>query len=338
MKILTLRKQEQEMQSSALRKLLASNMALVPAPGYQPEYNPPIPYTTLIAGGLRQGMAVCIQALTNSKSNRFTVNFATGDDEGSDIALHMNARYDGRDRVVFNSRQGGTWGDEELKKEMPFKVGKPFVILFEITRNNYLVSASGERFYEFAHRIPLENVLWLQVTGDVEVQSLNILGCGPGVKGTLVLSALQTQLLPMMGPAALNPTVPFKAAIRGGMVPRRSAVIKGLVKSNAKSFAINFKVGYSNEIAFHLNPRLNKSTVVRNSFVNGVWGEEEKDLAKNPFKHGEFFEISVRAGEKHFKVFINGCHSFNYANRMPNLQQVDCLEVEGDVKLIFVFI
>ncbi|XP_069602651.1 galectin-4-like [Ranitomeya imitator] len=313
-------------------------MAFVPAPGYQPAFNPPIPYTTVIAGGLRVGMVVTVQATLPSKYNRFTINFACGQEETSDIALHMNARYDGRDRVVFNSKQGEVWDKEEMKKEMPFKSGKAFLIMFEITKSNYQVFANGAPFFEFGHRIPLDRVFWLQVSGDITVQELTIIGNGPGVKGGLVMSGAQSDLLPMLGPAYVNALVPFSANIRGGMIPKRSVVVKGVVKSGAKSFIINLKASYSNEIALHLNPRLNKNTVVRNSFANGIWGEEETEQVKNPFKSGEYFNISICSEEQNFRVFVNGSHSFNYAHRLWNLQQVDKLEVDGDVKIVYVFI
>ncbi|CAJ0929842.1 unnamed protein product [Ranitomeya imitator] len=122
------------------------------------------------------------------------------------------------------------------------------------------------------------------------------------------------------------------------MIPKRSVVVKGVVKSGAKSFIINLKASYSNEIALHLNPRLNKNTVVRNSFANGIWGEEETEQVKNPFKSGEYFNISICSEEQNFRVFVNGSHSFNYAHRLWNLQQVDKLEVDGDVKIVYVFI
>lgn len=313
-------------------------MAFVPAPGYQPAYNPPVPYTTIIAGGLRVGMVVCVQATLPKKYNRFAINFAAGQEERSDVAFHMNARYDGRDRVVFNSKQGEVWGDEEMKKEMPFNSGKVFFIMFEVTRNNYQVFANGAPFYEFAHRIPLERVNWLQVTGDISIQELAIVGNGPGVKGGLVMSASQSELLPMLGPPIVNAPIPFSANIRGGMIPKRTVVIKGIVKSKAKSFIVNLKVSFNNEIALHLNPRLNKKTVVRNSFVNGTWGEEEVEQTKDPFKEGEYFDISIRSSDKNFKVYVNGSHCFNYAHRLWNLQQVDKLEIEGDVNIVYVFI
>ncbi|XP_075690581.1 galectin-4-like [Rhinoderma darwinii] len=313
-------------------------MAFVPAPGYQPAFNPPVPYTTIIAGGLRVGMVVCVQATLPNKYNRFGINFATGQEETSDIAFHFNARYDGRDRVVFNSKQSEVWGDEEMKREMPFKSGKVFFIMFEVTRNNYQVFANGAPFYEFGHRIPLERVNWLQVNGDIAVQELSIIGNGPGVKGGLVLSAAQADLLPMLGPPVVNAPVPFSTNIRGGMIPKRTVVVKGIVKPKAKSFAINLKVGFNNEIALHLNPRFNKKSVVRNSFVNGTWGEEETEATKFPFKEGDYFDISFRSGEKHIKVYVNGSHCFNYSHRVCNLQQVDKVEVEGDVNIVYVFV
>ncbi|XP_063287302.1 galectin-4-like [Pelobates fuscus] len=311
-------------------------MAFVPAPGYQPAFNPPVPYTTMIAGGLREGMAIFIQGALPSHHNRFTINLSTGQYEGSDIAFHLNARYDGRDRVVFNSYQGGEWKEEEMKREMPFKSGKVFQLVYQITRNNYQVSVNCAPFYEFAHRIPMERVQWLQVSGDITLQYLCIIGSGPGVKGGLVMSAPQGELPPMLGPPILNPAMPFTTSIRGGMTPKRTVVVKGLMNSNAKSLIINFKVGYCNDIALHINARINKSTLIRNSFVNGAWGEEEKEVTKYPFKQGDFFDISVRGGEKRFKVYINGHHCFNYEHRLWNLQQIDTLEVEGDVKLCFV--
>lgn len=280
-------------------------------------------------------MGVFIQATLPRDYNRFSVNFTTLEGDDSDIAFHISARYDGRDRCVFNSRQGGQWQEEEIKKDMPFKSGKVFTMMFEITRNNYLLAANGERFYEYAHRIPLEQVRWLTVSGDIMVQHLAIIGAGTGTKGSLLMSPMQAELIPIMGPPAILPTNPFKGFINGGMIPKRSVVVKGV--PTGKNFVINLKAAFSNEIALHLNPRLNKGTLVRNSFINGTWGQEDKEIAKNPIKQGDNFEISIRSAQKTFKVFINGSLSFNFDHRMFNLAQVDTLEVDGDVKVLYAF-
>lgn len=58
------------------------------------------------------------------------------------------------------------------------------------------------------------------------------------------------------------------------------------------SFIINFKVGSSGDIALHINPRMGEG-VVRNSFMNGSWGSEERKISYNPFGPGQFFDVSL---------------------------------------------
>lgn len=57
-------------------------------------------------------------------------------------------------------------------------------------------------------------------------------------------------------------------------------------------FKINFKAGH-NETVLHINPRLNERTVVRNSFLGGRWGAEEREVLFNPFEPGQYFDVSV---------------------------------------------
>ncbi|MEE6490547.1 hypothetical protein FKM82_015901 [Ascaphus truei] len=103
----------------------------------------------------------------------FEVQFSTGQSEGSDIAFHMNACFDGHNRVVFNSYQGGRWGDEEMK-EMPIKHGDLFSLLVEVTEKNYQVIVNGSPFYQFTHRLSPGQVQHLQVDGDITVHGLSI--------------------------------------------------------------------------------------------------------------------------------------------------------------------
>lgn len=88
----------------------------------------------VLAGGARGPALLC--------PTRFFVNFAVGQSPGSDIAFHFNPRFDGLDKVVFNSQQGGHWGKEERKREMPFRKGCPFELVFMILPEHYKVGAS----------------------------------------------------------------------------------------------------------------------------------------------------------------------------------------------------
>ncbi|XP_030074225.1 galectin-4 [Microcaecilia unicolor] len=316
-------------------------MAFVPAPGYHPAYCPLVPYVTSIPGGLRPGVIVYIRGTLAKSCTRFTVNFATGQYDGCDIALHMNPRYDGLDRVIFNNFLNSQWGEEEKKKGTPFKSGKQFELVFQITKNNYQVTVDGKPYHEYAHHIPMERINWLQVKGDIVLQAVSIMGydIGQVIKGGLGALAPTPggPLPPMNGPVWSNPTIPFTAHIPGGMIPKRTLVVKGYVPSGAKSFAINFKVATTGDIAFHINPRISKHALVRNSFINGVWGEEETEVTQNPLKKEEHFDLSVRSGDKRFKVYINGHHIFNFELRFKNVQQIDTFEIQGDVQVAYVY-
>jgi galectin-4 len=70
------------------------------------------------------------------------VNFAVGQDDGADVAFHFNPRFDGWDKVVFNTMQSGQWGKEEKKKSMPFQKGKHFELVFMVMPEHYKVGAS----------------------------------------------------------------------------------------------------------------------------------------------------------------------------------------------------
>lgn len=317
-------------------------MAFVPAPGYHPAYDPPVPYVTAITGGLRPGMQIYFRASLAKSCTRFIINLAAGQYEGSDIAFHFNPRYDGLDRTIFNSFQNNEWCEEEKKKGTPFKSGKQFELVYQITQNNYQVSVDGKPYHEFPQRIPLERVCWLQVKGDIVLHAVCIIGLAQGSassKGGFggLASAPGGILPPMKEPVWSNPTVPFSATLPGGMIPKRTVVIKGFVPSSAKSFQVNFKVSSTNDIGLHINLRFNKSTLIRNSFLNGVWGEEETTTGELPFKKGEHFDLSVRSGDQRFKVFVNGHHAFNFDLRYKNVQQIDTLEILGDIVLAYVF-
>nr|1X50_A Chain A, Galectin-4 [Homo sapiens] len=153
-----------------------------------------------------------------------------------------------------------------------------------------------------------------------------------GSSGHQQLNSLPT----MEGPPTFNPPVPYFGRLQGGLTARRTIIIKGYVPPTGKSFAINFKVGSSGDIALHINPRMGNGTVVRNSLLNGSWGSEEKKITHNPFGPGQFFDLSIRCGLDRFKVYANGQHLFDFAHRLSAFQRVDTLEIQGDVTLSYV--
>lgn len=116
-------------------------------------------------------------------------------------------------------------------------------------------------------------------------------------------------------------------------------------------------------MALHINPRITEGAVVRNSFLNGSWGSEERKVPYNPFGPGQFFDVSlgslsllpseasvlalasclpfslqlsIRCGADRFKVYANGQHLFDFSHRLSAFQRVDLVEIHGDVTLSYV--
>ncbi|XP_035381334.1 galectin-4 [Electrophorus electricus] len=313
-------------------------MEFIAPRGYQSIYNPSIPYVGPINGGLRAGMSIYIQGMMHHHISRFHVNLQCGEFDGCDIAFHFNPRIQFWDKVIFNTFQNGTWEGEEKVHEMPFHKGRHFEMVVVVNSEGYQVNVNGRDFYLFQHRMPVERVCALEIGGDVVIDTINIIGGMQGGMGGMGGSmAYPGGNLPIMGLQPIfNPDIPYSDMIPGGMTFKRTIIIRGMVPYGADRFGINFMVGASQDIAFHINPRIQEGLVIRNSLINGIWGEEESGISFNPFLEGQFFEISIRCGEEKFKVFVNGQHLCHFFHRFQPYNQIDMLEVKGDVQLSYI--
>ncbi|CAJ1064940.1 galectin-6-like isoform X3 [Xyrichtys novacula] len=381
----------------------------VSPPGYQPVYSPSIPYLGPIYGGLREGSSIYIQGSTPKDMTRFFVNLLCGPSESSDVALHFNPRFDGWDKVVFNTRQNGSWQSEEKIHDMPFSKGKGFELVIMVTSQGYQIKVNGKDFHTFKHRHPVERVCGIQIAGDVSIQTINVIGggtgggmgqggypgagtgsgypggmgggtaggypgadmgsgypggmgggpaggypggmggCGvggtgggmggdyPGGMGGGMGGGFPGSNLPGMGNQPVyNPPVPYSGQIPGGMSPKKTVIIRGMVPHGANRLSINFIVSRTRDVAFHMNPRVREGIVVRNTKMGGKWGKEDRELSMNPFVEGQYFDMSVRCGNQRFKVFVNGQHLFDYVHRLQSFSEVDILEIEGDVQISYI--
>ncbi|XP_027015061.2 galectin-4-like isoform X2 [Tachysurus fulvidraco] len=310
-------------------------MAFVAPPGYQPLYNPTIPYVGPISGGLRAGMSIYIQGKIQHHINRFHVNLQCGEFDGCDIAFHFNPRFDLWDKVIFNTFQNGAWEGEEKVKKMPFRKGEHFELVIVVNSEGYQVKVNGKEFHLFQHRMPLDRVCAIEIGGDVSIDTINLIGGMQGMGGGNM--GYPGGNLPVMGLQPIfNPVIPYSDMIPGGMVSKRTIIIRGMVPYQADRFWINFLVGGSRNIAFHINPRIREGLVVRNCQIDGSWGDEETDLNFNPFQEGQYFEISIRCSEEKFKVYANGQHMCNFHHRLRPYNQINMLEVGGDVQLSYI--
>ncbi|XP_025962536.2 galectin-9C [Dromaius novaehollandiae] len=293
---------------------------------------PSIPFTGAIPGGLRDNMLVLVTGSVLQTGDRFSVNFQCGTCQSprADIALHFNPRFNKGGYVVCNSLVKESWGKEERKYEMPFAKGQPFEIEILMRNEVYMVAVNGEHFLDFESRIPLSRVDTITVSENVDLEliSFEVLASLP--PGPMYDINLAIPTAPFQPPH--DYTIPYSVPVSGGIYPTKNIIVSGTIPPNATRFHINLKAG--EDIALHVNPRFGEKVIVRNTLLNCSWGKEERSLSgKMPLSQGQSFTIWIYCDAQCFKLATNGQHQFDYKYRIPNLQQIDKLEVYGDVTL-----
>ncbi|KAI4889225.1 hypothetical protein NFI96_022672, partial [Prochilodus magdalenae] len=105
--------------------------------------------------------------------HRFEITFKTGQSQNDDTAFHFKPCL-GK-RVAMNSYTNGSWEKEESASDKPFVKGAHFIICFVIKAEGYEVYVNGSRHCMFKHRIPLEKVSALLISGDVSMTTLDLI-------------------------------------------------------------------------------------------------------------------------------------------------------------------
>ncbi|ULU04258.1 hypothetical protein L3Y34_017208 [Caenorhabditis briggsae] len=276
-----------------------------------------IPYRSKLTERIEPGQTLIIRGKTIDESKRFNINLHkdSPDFSGNDVPLHLSIRFD-EGKIVYNAYTKGAWGKEERAKN-PIKKGDNFDIRIRAHDTKFQISINHKEVKNFEHRIPLNSVSHLSIDGDV------------------VLNHVQW--------GGKYYPVPYESGIAAdGLVPGKTLVVYGTPEKKAKKFNINL-LKKNGDIALHFNPRFDEKgngfmcakptpgSVVRNSLVNGEWGNEERE-GKNPFERLTAFDLEIRNEEFAFQIFVNGERFASYAHRVDP-HDIAGLQIQGDIEL-----
>ncbi|KAG8444103.1 hypothetical protein GDO86_009333 [Hymenochirus boettgeri] len=307
------------------------------SPGLQRTIQDPVvPYAGTIFGGLQPGQMVVVHGIVPLDSDRFQVDFQCGSSihPRSDVAFHFNPRFKGSGHIVCNTLQNEKWGLEEKIYHMPFVKGQPFEIIFLAFPHKFQVSANGKNLLVYKHRIGLESVDTLSISGKVKIDTIGFTS-QPIILGSQPTSLAINYTSENMGESQKNLsfTVPYKGNLPCPIIPGKTVAVKGEVYKDAKRFAIDLKPSGSKDIALHLNPRMKEKVFVRNTYLFESWGEEERNLLDFPFSPEMYFEILIHCEVHRFKVAVNGVHLLEYKHRFKDLCKINEVSVVGDINL-----
>jgi len=135
-------------------------------------------------------------------------------------------------------------------------------------------------------------------------------------------------------PTALTLTdisLPFKHRLPLKLTEGTLFTFRGAIHPDTQRFKIDFLTA-KGDVYVHINPRFSENVVVRNSKVNGSWGQEERTKSIGPLCTSPTFEMMILFNKQSCSVSSNGVHLFKYFYRYP-MDEIEELAIDGDIDI-----
>lgn len=130
----------------------------------------------------------------------------------------------------------------------------------------------------------------------------------------------------------ISPGLPYTGEIPKGLFVGKAIILNGSIPSNSYRFSVDLMCKNNTDVALHVSIRFDQKTIVRNSFLNNNWLEEERNPPIFPVAAGRKFELIILTEETHFKIAVNGHHVAEYKHRFP-FHAVKSLYIKGEVQI-----
>ncbi|KAF7988825.1 hypothetical protein HCN44_007135 [Aphidius gifuensis] len=128
--------------------------------------------------------------------------------------------------------------------------------------------------------------------------------------------------------------LPVTKYLNKGFNVGSSLLINGYIHPDVDKLSFNLLINNDDEdddVALHFNPRFYENEVVRNTYKNEDWGEEERS-GGFPLSAGSYFSLKINCEKKGFEFFINGKLFEVYDHRIKP-KKITHLELEGAMAL-----
>ncbi|KAJ8680209.1 hypothetical protein QAD02_015996 [Eretmocerus hayati] len=140
----------------------------------------------------------------------------------------------------------------------------------------------------------------------------------------------------------IGKTLPFESILHNGFGPGSSLIISVCIHDDADRVSFNLvchtmttnkfkQTVESNDVAFHFNPRLSENLIVRNTYQNNQWGDEERE-GESPIRSGSNLSLTIKCEERGYRVSINDAEFTFFCHRI-NPQNITHLRIKGKLTL-----
>ncbi|XP_015595651.1 tectonin beta-propeller repeat-containing protein [Cephus cinctus] len=136
--------------------------------------------------------------------------------------------------------------------------------------------------------------------------------------------------------------LPFESILQNGFGPGSALHASMCVHDDADRITFNLvcyttttpkqrNVPENHDVALHFNPRLKDDVIVRNTYENGQWGDEER-AGGSPIKAGSDVNLKIICETQGYRIFINDSEFTFYCHRIPP-QNITHLKIKGLITL-----
>lgn len=258
---------------------------------------------------------VCVKIHQNAE--KFTIDLMCAPDSAADIALHVAARFNEK-HVVRKHLTNGKWNTPETGGPFPFKPGTICGILITVRQQGYDIQLNGAtNLSMFKHRLPYDSVTNLCVSFDCDVIH--------AISGMEGMKPVPHHVLDKLTLGKF--IIPFD------YFSGHSVEIFGTPTKADGQFTFDLmREAGAQRVFFRLQPKLKEQVIVRNSELDGKWGDEEKSLCGGfPFAKGREFKLRITAEAQRYHVEINSDISIDFKKRLYDASH--WLIVNGDLTL-----
>ncbi|EAT44861.1 AAEL003840-PA [Aedes aegypti] len=167
--------------------------------------SPVLPFMRRLPSEMQPGCRIRIRGAMSRLNGDCRIHLQSGDcfDPMDDVALHLNLLPATRE-ILRNSYISGQWGQEERAANSPINFEEDFDLVIGADSGGYNIEINGHHFTSFNHRLPVQTVRFVFITGGCVIRSVMFEHWNTAVPSAISVNPSA----PVLNPVPSSPPIP----------------------------------------------------------------------------------------------------------------------------------